>query len=755
MLSRIAILVLSALTFLGCKKNSPLTPEGSQPVSPTTTVVIGTTGGTLAATDFRLTIPPDAFGRAETLKVASETYDNFVGSRNVSGLFKLEGLPDDFTKPLELRIKCTRVPASGYFIAVGLEGGNAYNGSGTVIYLPLDAAADSGYLHATLAPNGTAAPGKISGGSGRAQDIVESALWLMGVDATERLESFGQHFELCYPMYLQQKMLPLVAALEDGFSYFEQQGFNTGAKEFTDLFPMFVWVRTAGSGVTHRLGTLAIIDNSGGGTRPRTGLILNETEFVGADDRQIKMMAAETFALLLCFARDPILTYTPLRSGLAFEGGRIWPYFSIASYFGESYASRAVGESCPLDFRSLQLQPLGGVGLPTTAEQPADHGLGFSALIKYLSTGSPSVVPNITNAVLTANHGVEAIFASVAQNERDWWPGFLGQYIAGNIYSVRSGDLLKDLSLPNAAGLFTIADKTDTLRVFSDSYYDLSAKLFRVNLEYPGIDTSAVIKFSVGPSSLNAQYVGVALFGLKDSTLTYWQYANTVTVPAVRDLTIAGYDIVAAVVNCLNASPYYGSRTIDLTVSVESKAQGSGEASGSLEAEIAGTGTDNYSGKEQSGPATWMGESGWRNGTFSHGEFAGSWSVSQPDPYGGTETDVGELTITLKGAAPPAEISAIYFRRTVQTAGGTEVWELTSSAACNIPAYWENGAYDYRMSGTDVTNHFSTVYNRYDSQDGFWRSFSSPVADARNRVEIKIVAGGQGTQSAALFHRRR
>ncbi len=750
-------LAMCSLLLAGCKKDSPVGTDNSSPDSSGVTAVIGPAGGTIMTAGFRLTIAPGAFAKAETLSVSTGTYDNAFGSRNVTDPFRLEGLPGDFMQPLDIRLKCTRAPSSGLFLAIGSGMESAISGSQAVGYIPLNATLDSGHVRATLSPTGSTSPGRGSDMGIRATHGVTFKGMMIGVDDMGIMTTPSGSFIIYYPRPLKSRADFVALTLEYSFPLFLQYGFDTGAERFLRMFPVHVYVGYPPFYSGAQFGDLYL----GQETWPMPYFIplhemfFNETVFGSTDDRTLMMAAEELFALHLSVAQDTVFKEYPVRTALLEQNNRVWPYFSIISMLGDAFSAGASEASCPLNFRSHQLDVL--AGLPTeSGELPSNHGLGYSALISHLAqTYSSTVIPGIFYAIADVSYGPDAIFQAVPESERIWWPGFLKEYISGNIYGVQSGDFLKDLSSPGAAGVFTIAGKTDTLHIFSNSYNDLSAKLFRVNLEYPGIDTSAVIRFSVGPSSLSSQYVGVMLFGFDGNTLTYWEYANAVTVSAVRDLTMAGYDIVAAVVNCLNAPPYYGSRTIDLTVSVETKSQGSGDASGYLEAEIAGTGTDNYSGAEQSGPATWMGESGWRNGTFANGKFAGSWSVSQPDPYGGTETDVGELTITLKGAAPPAEISAIYFRRTAQTAGGTEVWELTSSAACSIPAYWENGAYVYRISGTDLTNNFATVYNRYDGQDGFWRLFSSPAADGRNRVEIKIVAGGQGTQSVAMSRRRR
>jgi len=224
------------------------------------------------------------------------------------------------------------------------------------------------------------------------------------------------------------------------------------------------------------------------------------------------------------------------------------------------------------------------------------------------------------------------------------------------------------------------------------------------------------------------------LFGLKNKVLTYWQYGNSVTVKQVKDLTASGYDIVAAVVNCLNASPYYGSNTIELTVAVES---GLGAPkSASFRTFLRGTQTTDIG----SAGGTLIYNSGFKPGTMSGGTFTASWSEISPDFPSGTVKKTGNLEIHVEGTGASARITGFSVKDTIlHTAYSNEVWVVTSSGSCNIPAYRENNRYVHRVSGIPTRNHVATTVNRYDSfTDGAWRSFSDPSGNDADLIEIII-----------------
>ena len=61
----------------------------------------------------------------------------------------------------------------------------------------------------------------------------------------------------------------------------------------------------------------------------------------------------------------------------------------------------------------------------------------------------------------------------------------------------------------------------DTLKYIEEIYNDLSAKLFRININSSDIKDSKSLNFKLGPSSLNLDYVKTLVFGISDNKLTF------------------------------------------------------------------------------------------------------------------------------------------------------------------------------------------------------------------------------------------
>ena len=718
---------------IGCKKDDPVGPDTTPILPASVTAIIGTSGGTLTTNGFSLTVPAAAFAAAETLTVVGVTYDNAFGSRVLTGAYKLEGLPVSFTKALEVSIACNRTPNGAFSIFQGREGTAQASGESLIFYRPIAATKDSIFLKGTILPDPTGGAGGSLRKGMKGSGLTASVKWFLGVDqVTSKLSASG-NFRILYPGYAESVAGTLAAALENAYTGFSQMGFD--AAMYTDVrWPLDVVISKIHIPAPSPSAELVAFEVRGGDYPPDMGMVFDEDASVAADVPTIQKAAAQTFCNLFFTANDRFFWHYRDAQAIRVERHRIWPYYAIGAWAAEFYAPVGSGGNAPINFRPLQMCPFDGLTV-ASGETPSAHGLSLSPIMQYIKDAyGPSSVIQLYYKIPGVEFAIDAIKAALPVPEQEWWPGFLKEYIQGKLYAVTSNDLLKDLSSPSSPGVFTVQAKTDTLKKFSDRFADLSAKLYRVNLRFAGLDTSSLIRFSAGPASLGSQYVGVMLFGLKDNTLTYWQYANTVTVKQVKDLTASGYDIVAAVVNCLNVSPYLGMRTIELTVTVESAIISPKVAQ--FRTKLRGTET----GSSVTGPGSLWYSSGFKNGTMSAGKFKATWNQTSPDYPSGTVTVTGDMMIQLDGVAPPARVVGFSVKETIlHSAYNNEVWEVTSSGTCSINAYWEYNRYVHRITGLTAHDQAATTVNRYDSfGDGYWRSFSNPSGDAEDYIEIII-----------------
>jgi hypothetical protein len=464
------------------------------------------------------------------------------------------------------------------------------------------------------------------------------------------------------------------------------------------------------------------------------GMDFEEDALVTGDVPTIQRAAGQVFNNLFFTLNDPFFSEQFTAQMLQAERNRIWPYYAIGAWSGELFAPAGTGGDAPLNFRLQMMCPFDGLSAGSN-EKPWAHGLGLTGLIKYLAvTYSPDMLFQLYYKLPDVRFAIDALRAVLPVSEREWWPDFLKEYIGGKIYNLTSDDVQKDITSSPNSRVFTIQGPADTLKLFSDSFADLSARLYRVNLRYSGIDTSAVIKFSAGPASLGSQYVGVMLFGLKNKTLTYWQYANTVTVKQVKELTASGYDIVAAVVNCLNESPYNGSRTIELTVSVKS---GTGETplQAALIEKIGGAYTNSSFTTLHAYVSYFYPYSDTRIGTLTGHTYTSSWN--RPLSVYTNRTAKGSLVLSFDDSSPP-HLIAFALRDTITGSGESYTFRLTSSTNCNIPGRLDYNVYAFEVTGATTRNLIGTLEYTYAKDNGYWESFVSFEPSAGDLISITV-----------------
>jgi hypothetical protein len=732
MKSTIARVLLCTSILVGCKTDDPVgsgtTPALPAPVS----AIIGTAGGTLTMKGFSLTVPPAAFAATETLTVAAETYDNAFGTHVLTGVFRLEGLPGSFAKSLEVKLECSRSPSAGYYIALGRAVTSARSGESGILYSPYAAAKESTFLRATLLSDSLWKGRTSLRRSTRSEGLGARVAWLLGVDEQAILVSHFGHFKIFYPRYVETMASNLAAALENAYAAFSRMGFDRTAYDQVP-WPMLIEVKKVHFAPPFPPADLWAGHMPGLGEF-FMGIDFEEDALVAGDLPTIQRAAGQVFCNLFFMLNDPLFLGRFDAQMLQVDRNRIWPYYAIGAWAGEVFAPPGTGGDAPLNFRLQQMCPFDGLAVGS-GEKPWAHGLGLSPLIRYVAVSyTPEKVFQLYYKIPHVEFAIDALQAILPVSEKEWWPDFLKEYVGGKIYNVTSDDLLKDLSSLSSSRVFTIQGPTDTLKKFSDTYADLSARLYRVNLRYSGLDTSALIRFSAGPASLGSQYVGVMLFGLKNKTLTYWQYANTVTVKQVKDLTASGYDIVAAVVNCLNESPYNGSRAIELTVTVKS---GTGEIplQAALIEKIGGTYTNSSLSTLHAYVSYFYPYSDTRNGILSGHTFTASWN--RPLSVYPNRTARGDLVLSFDDSSPP-HLIAFALRDTITGSGESYTFRLTSSTDCNIPGRVDYNLYVFEVTGAATRNQVGTLEYSYAKDNGYWERFVSFEPGAGDLISITV-----------------
>jgi hypothetical protein len=696
-------LLAFAILVASCSKDSPVAPPDEPSPQNTATVVVGTSGGTLACEGFSLTVPPGAFSSAETLVVEEEAYTGTDGTYLVTNQYRLKGLPSTFAGELTLALRCRRTPAGGTSLFVGRDALELLTRSPLVVDDPMPADVDSGYLKAQLI---------VTGGMGRTKRATvnngSADLRIRGFDQVARIQSSGNHFTIIC-LEPSRTIAGFVAStMEEAYSECDRMGYNGGVYGKA-RWPMLIVVMpdriilgpVSVSGVASALfGTQVYVDE------------------MASMSVEFRKQLFGVFMLLVCTLQDP--------KG---SPATIWPYFAIAGWAG-ARAAPAGADPAPPFFRGQQLAPFHGMHV-TGSPDPGLYGFGMAGLMKYIAdTYDESGVLQIYKTIPGSTHAIDALLTSLPEPEYVWWPGFMKRYIAGEIYGVQADTLLQTLSLPTSPEVFTVGSLSDTVKYFSQQFADLSAKLYRVNLEYADISPGATITFEVGPPSLNFNYVTAMVFGLKDHTLEYWESGRSVTVTKLKDLTAAGYDIVVAVINSANEPPYTGSMAIDLDVTVGAERV----VRASIKTRTSGIMVWDDGSRDTTNFVVYNVNNRVLEGSLVNGLFT---ATSQ---YSSGVIRLIQWTIHFDFSTTPPRVRYFRAEETETSAGETETWTVESSPTCDIagypPAY---GGYLFKVQGEEVRKHLLPVQNRLENPSiGYGWEVSETLFDEASYIEIYL-----------------
>jgi hypothetical protein len=721
------LLLAFSLLNVCCSKDSPVGPSTTAPPVVTATAIIGTSGGTLSCEGFTIKIPASAFSKAETLTVQQETYDGSFGSLNVTHQFRLEGLPARVAGNVDISLKCTRTPTSGIFIGTGNQGVAFNSGETRVLYDLLPAILDSGYLKVTLTP---ASLGRALGKTGnvRSGGGFDASFWT-GFDQMDTLKSSAGHFKVIHPRSSIAIAVAVAKELEEAYIWFDQMGFNRGT------YSIARWpVRVEVAGSKRFLGNDLVnvcMGPKGGSPNgvPELWIGINENEWDHGIPEFRKWLFT-CFATVFCSVHDDVFHSSFDNSNILAEAKRIWPYYAIAAWAGAK-AHLPGYDSLPPFLGGRKLTPLHGLQCPSGAP-PSAHGLGMTALMKHFADvygeRTPADLYHAVRNPATSN-AIDLLFNSIQDPENIWWPEFMKRYLSGEIYAIPADTFLVDLQAGTEAREFTISGKNDTLKYFSADYRDLSAKLYRVNLRYLDISSSAAITFEIG-SKVNLSYAHILVFGLKDHKLEYWAKSSKVTVTKLKDLTAAGYDIVAAVVNSANESPYNGSMSIDLDVKVETPAF----SLACIKVRTAGV-TKYYDGSlSPTSYSIYNAYTHFREVRLTNGHFIGTWDDVT------TVRNYGSWDIVADLSSNPMKVT--YFKAEETTVSGDETvtWKVEASKTCAIPGGKSQvGSYFFQIKGTDVGKHILPVYNRLENPPAsYWWELVTTSFDNDSYIEITI-----------------
>ena len=714
------------LLFPACSKDEP-----TAPVIPETedlgVATIGPQGGTLATQGFILRIPQGAFSTSTELRLKGGPGNSAFGINAATRLFTVEGLPEHLLKPLSISLHHTASLSGRSYIAVGQTAVLPGTDSTDIAYhfFPVRDSADMMMSEIRFLSKPTYGRLAVSRGAGgrSGDEWLNLFVGITNYDTT----SHGRYF-MYSPAFIDPN-------LRSGILLALNASEQTIKGLDLPFYAETAAIETIIRGVSLRPGAYAVYHPVWyrNWHRPLTGepdhaasaVLFSEEKMRNADRVSICAQAGRELFYVV-----PEVAYARLPDPVAYlRSDHYWLHTAIASWM-ESYLmaqSHVNPNHIPTEFPGNERKAMDGIlAGAATGEKGVSlrDGFGKSALIKFLTERyRESVVWRIYDELKKSSHPVDAVRNSLADPPASWWPEFVRAYVGGSVYAVSAATFLA-----NTSGSFSIRSKSDTLAAFDASYRDLSAKLYYVDLSYSGIDSGATLRFTVHKDGQLSSSASVLLFGLTNGALEYWTEGVDVNVKKIRDLTVAGQDILAAVVNSSCESPYTDFSDINLKVRVMTSPVFSLAA-----IQVRTRSTIEYSDGSTLTNSIFLYNSGigtFHEGIFIDGVFTATWDKP---PRKGNLTIKGNFT---------SDISTItYFdvTETVTEYGSTETWRITSiQPATMIGRKMSYGSHEFRLVGPDACAQIAVITNRYDGAGNYWRQVAGFSCDADSYVKITL-----------------
>jgi hypothetical protein len=302
---------------------------------------------------------------------------------------------------------------------------------------------------------------------------------------------------------------------------------------------------------------------------------------------------------------------------------------------------------------------------PNQNKKYSAHASAFSALIEYFTKTNDkrdTIIYDIYKNVLSTQSSVGGLLQALNETENIWWPGFLREFIKGNIFDVPGEKFLKNITE-------TIEfDEDDTVKYVRDDYNDLSAKLYKIEINSEEILNNKSFQFKVGPESLNLDYVKVLVFGVNADDINF--ISEGINCFAEN---ISKYDaLLACVVNSGNEPPYTGNSTIELEIRVINKLSS---------CKITTRLIIKYKIEDDDSVYTRSWQPSWK----AIGEFKGNKFTGNIDPYYQGENTTGSISVSID----PNTKDVTYFNANAHSVEfkRSSSWSIVGK---NIPHNWSS-----------------------------------------------------------------
>lgn len=532
-----ALLLSAAIVLmLSCNDNKP-----SEPNQPNDTLLVSATigagGGALSHEGFELMVPAGAFATSASLKLYESEDDAGFGDHVISPLYRIDGLPETFAESLHVRIACTGAPSEESFALFG-----DINDDAGISLLP---ATDSSGTMLVVIPPRTSVEwgedvefGKVAVSAGQ-EDYFAAIANFKSSYAT-------QLFKITYPAYLIDYIDDIVAYIDEAKAAVEGLGMSFD-HHFWE-WPIELTVKEVKGLSAGSNGRVWFPKDE----PPKT--VLNEGAITSANLPSVRVSLHRMVMTVAQHAYDDRQFLYPENS---------WWHYAVQQWF-PSVVPGSPAPAIPEKFAGHEYEPFKGLIAGSTYSSDRDHGYGLTSYVRFLEMKfGKNAIGDIYLELVRTESLHSGLLAGAGDDVYNWLPEYFDKLLQGELYNASTAAMAA-----NVTDSYTIDSDFDTLATFYRGCPHLGAQIYRFELDYDSISIDAVLDLSIAGSGINQDYVTLLVYQYKDGAIAYIGAGNDVKVAGLRDLTQAGYDILAVAVNSYSEDPHTGTTAITVTGAV-------------------------------------------------------------------------------------------------------------------------------------------------------------------------------------------
>lgn len=545
--------ILFLLTFISCSED-PSSPKEEKPKD---AVTVGVNGGTLESGDCKIVIPSGALDKDYEISISDVESDGAFGENTVSDLYEIVGLPNEINKPLKIIFKYTGELSEEKFIAVGSEYFNEVYDSTSTIYNLHEAIDSSGFIISHIPLDNSSTLWKNTNSNKLLVDNSKKFINIVNIHKTY----ITQHFKIKYPITLSKDMIELGNVLEtvydvlvNDLEYLEDKYSNIP-----------VVIKYQKKTVNYSLDFSK--ENN------------YEPAFnISKDDVNNNNFGGIKIDFLFTFF-DMIINeyYNKTKSKNWDQNNYNWMRFAFYSW-AEKYLTT---NTYSYNFANNNFAPFNGVQYGASSENTIymNHGYGMASLIEYLEKNTSFGKNGFRNTYKNISAEIDpltSMFKNVDGLFVEWFSDYYKKFINNEIYELPKNNFINSVN-----SIWNINNANDTLKIFNaqdpnvDTYLDLSAKLFKIKLNYKPTDETYKMRLSVkGPVDQFGLYFHV--FGIQNNELTFIESVAGIYYYEIPNLRNSYDEFLVCVVNSNGSSPYTDESDIDLKVQVGNNFGGGG-----------------------------------------------------------------------------------------------------------------------------------------------------------------------------------